>query len=102
MQYMPVSCWLLIYHTQANDLQLKIKNNIAIDVYRIRRNIDNDSNIKSRSVLVDRGNEDFANPGDKVVVVPVDNSWHVVRQWQNAVFVDDTGMAIMLSLALMI
>ena len=87
----------MINFCQAHDLDLMIKNNIQVEAYSVRRAVDRNRQIKSGHILVNRGNEDLVKITDKVTVVPVDDTWMVVRQWENNIFVDDQGDVYFLS-----
>ena len=67
------------------------KNNIDFAQFCVVRVVDRSSEIPSRSILVDRGNEHLVKEGAAYVVVPVDETWIVVHQWQNMIFVDEQG-----------
>ena len=84
------SLWL--DHEQAHDLQLGKKNNIDVVKHRIQRQVDTRPSTRIRTVLVDYGNEHLITADDNYLVVPADHSWHVVQQYENAIFVDEHGM----------
>jgi hypothetical protein len=77
---------------QAHDLQLGMVINTDMTEYRIVRHVDLNPSTHIRTGLVDVGNEYLVAPGDKYLVVPADSSWHVVQPWENAIFVDESGM----------
>ena len=67
------------------------KNNINVMQYRIVCEVHNAEDVHIRTVLINRGNEHLVGPGVPVLVVPIDESWYVVKQWENAIFVDENG-----------
>jgi len=73
------------------DLDLRKKNNINFNQFRVVRIVDETSEIPLRTVVVDRGNEHLVKEGVSYVAVPVDNTWIVVQQWENRIFVDQHG-----------
>ena len=71
--------------------------NPDVTEYRIVRQVDPNPSTHARTVLVDAGNEHLVAAGKKCLVVPADSSWYVVQPWQNAIFVDESGIILLIS-----
>ena len=78
-------------------MDLGKKVNPDVTEYRIVRQVDPNPSICARAVLVDVGNEHLVAAGKKCLVVPADSSWYVVQPWQNAIFVDESGIICLFS-----
>ncbi|KIO06538.1 hypothetical protein M404DRAFT_24742 [Pisolithus tinctorius Marx 270] len=46
---------------------------------------------KCGAILVDHGNKDLAGAGEKVLIVPADNTWYVVKEHASVTFINSTG-----------
>ena len=73
------------------DLDLKKKNNINFEQFRVVCIVDENSDIPLRTVVVDRGNEHLVAEDVSYVAVAVDNTWIVVQHWENVIFVNQYG-----------